>query len=247
MAIGFSFDLFELARPSRHLYRYLQPRTGREIVQFPEFDFPINPLFRPGVCRRIFSGLACLPLATRWSIKGLGWHSWPRSVTMLDHASFHDLIRRVGSGDQNAAAVLVRHYEPEIRRDLRLRLQDSPLHRILDSIDISQSVLANFFVRAAAGQFDLATPEKLLKLLMKMAHNKLRDHARRQHACRRDHRRVQTSDSSAMAAVPAHIETPSKILEGREMLDAVHRCLSAEERYLAEQRELGLGLGRPGC
>lgn len=62
--------------------------------------------------------------------------------------AFADLISRVRSGDQLAAAEIVRQYEPEIRREVRVRLHDPRLRRVLDSMDISQSVLGSFFVAA---------------------------------------------------------------------------------------------------
>src|SRR5438309_2196398 len=94
--------------------------------------------------------------------------------------SFDDLIRRVRAGDQAAAAELVRRYEPAICRAVRFRLADSRLVRLLDSMDICQSVLASFFVIAAAGQYDITQPEQLLKLLVAMARNKLALEARAQ-------------------------------------------------------------------
>ena len=57
--------------------------------------------------------------------------------------------------------------------ELRVRLVDTRLNRLLDSMDICQSVLASFFVRAALGQYELETPEQLLKLLATMTRNKL--------------------------------------------------------------------------
>jgi RNA polymerase sigma-70 factor (ECF subfamily) len=74
---------------------------------------------------------------------------------MASEGSFAALIRRVRAGDPDAAAEVVRQYEPPIRRLVRLRLTDPWLTRVLDSMDICQSVMANFFIRAAAGQFDL--------------------------------------------------------------------------------------------
>ena len=53
-----------------------------------------------------------------------------------------------------------------VRFEARLRLTDPRLRRQYDSLDICQSVLASFFVRAAAGQYDLDRPEQLLKLLL---------------------------------------------------------------------------------
>ena len=51
-------------------------------------------------------------------------------------------------------------------------------------------LLASFFVRAAAGQYDLERPEQLRALLMGMVRNKLAFQLRKQRAQRRDHRRL---------------------------------------------------------
>src|SRR5271165_4547447 len=99
---------------------------------------------------------------------------------MSEEEAFRKLIERVRAGEQEAASDLVRQYEPEIRRAVRLRLTDPRLHRFVDSMDICQSVLANFFVRVHAGQFELDRPEQLLRLLVTMARNRLYDQARRQ-------------------------------------------------------------------
>src|SRR5206468_1481154 len=69
---------------------------------------------------------------------------------MAEEVPFQELIRRVRQGDEAAAAVLVRHYEPAIRRAVRFRLLDTRLGAVRDSTYICQSVLASFFVRAAA-------------------------------------------------------------------------------------------------
>src|SRR4051794_37199199 len=103
---------------------------------------------------------------------------------------FRELIVRVRAGDEQAAAELVSLYEPLIRREVRLRLEDRRLTRAFDSVDLCQSVLASFFVRAAAGQYDLDEPGQLAGLLVKMARNKLASHARHQNRQRRDQRRV---------------------------------------------------------
>src|SRR5437588_3431578 len=154
---------------------------------------------------------------------------------MANEESFHTLIRRVRAGDGEAAAQLVRDYEAEIRRAVRVRLTDPRLHRILDSVDVCQSVLANFFVRAAAGQFDLERPEQLLKLLVTMARNKLVDQARKQQAQRRDQRRMHAAGADALEAVADTQPSPSRIVAGKELLAKVHGQLPEPERRLAEQ------------
>src|SRR5438270_8122393 len=99
---------------------------------------------------------------------------------MTEPNIFTDLIRRVRAGDERAAAELVRQYEPLIRREVRLRLTDLRLARAFDSMDVCQSVLASFFVRTAAGQYDLGGPADLLRLLVRMTRNKLASAAREQ-------------------------------------------------------------------
>src|SRR5215475_11805475 len=102
--------------------------------------------------------------------------------------AFHQLIGRVRNGDEHAAAELVRRYEPAIRRAVRFRLTDPRLRRTCDSMDVCQSVLLSFFVRVGSGQYDLETPEQLLRLLTTMARNKLLNQARQHHAACRDNR-----------------------------------------------------------
>jgi RNA polymerase sigma-70 factor (ECF subfamily) len=162
---------------------------------------------------------------------------------MSEEETFRGLICRVRAGDAAAAAELVHLYEPEIRRAVRLRLTDHRLRRVVDSMDICQSVLGNFFVRVAAGQFDLDRPEDLIALLVTMARNKVRDHARRQHAERRDQRRVEAAGAEMLAAVADATDSPSQIVAGHELLKAVHGRLSDEERFLAEQRAAGCQWG----
>ena len=57
-------------------------------------------------------------------------------------------------------------------------------------MDICQSVFAIFFVRVAAGQYDLKEPDDLIKLLLTMTRNKVAEKMRRQHRLRRDSRRT---------------------------------------------------------
>lgn len=159
--------------------------------------------------------------------------------TMQADEEFQQLMRRVRAGDGDAATELVRQYEPEIRRVVRVRLRNPGMHRVLDTMDICQSVLANFFARAALGQFELEDPAQLLKLLVTMARNKLRDQVRRHHARRRDQRRVAGDGMEALEAVGDGGTTPSQIVAGKEMIQAIQRLLSKEERFLAEQRALG--------
>ena len=158
------------------------------------------------------------------------------SRRMSEAEAFRDLIGRVRSGDDRAAEELVRRYEPTIRMAIRVRLDQSHLRRLFDSMDICQSVMANFFVRAASGQFELDQPEQLVKLLVTMARNKLINHVQQQQAGRRDHRRQADLDT---AEVADSTPTPSQVASYRELLEAVRSHLSGEERRLAVLRGAG--------
>ena len=156
-------------------------------------------------------------------------------------ADFADFIRRIRLGDESAAEALIRRYEPEIRLEIRtwLRVRDTRLRRIFDSMDICQSVLANFFVRAAVGEFELDEPSQLIRLLVTMARNRLAEQVRFHQRRRRDVRRVGASDpDSGLVAVPD--ETPSEAVSRAELLQRFRERLSDEERRLADLRSQGL-------
>ena len=157
---------------------------------------------------------------------------------MAETADFQELICRVREGDEDAASELVRRYEPYIRRRARVRLLGSRLRRRLDSLDICQSVLASFFVRAALGQYELDTPEQLLKLLAVMVRNKVLNQAEKQQADCRDIRRDAAAGPEAKAA-DSGAESPSYELEARELLEETMHRLSPEELQLSELRRQG--------
>lgn len=157
---------------------------------------------------------------------------------MVDNPAIDELIRRVRAGDQDAAAELVKHYEPAIRRAVRFRLADARLGSLLDSIDICQSVLGSFFIRAAAGQYKLETPEQLLSLLVRMARNKLISQARKQHTQGRDKRRV-TSVAHDGDQLVSPGPSPSKQFAVHDLLEEITRRLSADERLILESRNHG--------
>src|SRR5437016_3582552 len=131
--------------------------------------------------------------------------------------SFLRLIARVRAGEPEAAAELIRSYEAEIRREVRLRLGDLRMRRVFDSMDICQSVWFSFFVRASTGSYELDKPEDLLKLLVGMARNKLAFQVRKQRAARRDHRRTVGGELDQLE-IDSGRESPSQVVAGREMI-----------------------------
>jgi RNA polymerase sigma-70 factor (ECF subfamily) len=157
---------------------------------------------------------------------------------MLEAPTFDELIRRVRAWDQEAAAELVRRYEPAIRRAVRFRLADARLGNLLDSMDVCQSVLRSFFVRAASGQYSLETPQQVLSLLTAMARNKLASQARKQRSQRRDNRRAShIAEGGGELIAPG--DSPSAAIVALDLLQEVRRRLAPDEWELLDLKNQG--------
>jgi len=89
---------------------------------------------------------------------------------MSNDLSFRELIGRVRAGDERAASELVRRYEPAIRRAVRFRLTElapAPDLRLHGRLPVGADELLR--PRPPRGQYDLDTPNQLLRLLTTMA------------------------------------------------------------------------------
>jgi RNA polymerase sigma-70 factor (ECF subfamily) len=155
---------------------------------------------------------------------------------MFDDSAFSDLMARVRRGEPHAAEELFRLYQPKVRLEVRLRLRDPRLRRLIDEDDVCQSVLLSFFVRARLGQYDLANAAELLRLLVGMARNKVAAQARRHSAQRRDFRRCSGLDGTD---APAPDPCPSQMVAGEELLRELRARLSEEEQHVADLRADG--------
>jgi RNA polymerase sigma-70 factor (ECF subfamily) len=157
------------------------------------------------------------------------------SVGASLEADFANLIRRVRAGDAAAAEEIVRRYESAVRAVVRARLFDPGMRRQFDSMDICQSVLASFFVRVAAGQFELERPAQLVALLTKMAQNKLAWHVRYHLQQRRDIRRGRPD--LAQTTQPASSSSdPARRVEAKELLERAWQSMDHELREIASRR-----------
>ena len=153
---------------------------------------------------------------------------------MPDDNSFRSFIRRIRAGDAQAAAELLRLYEPVIRRQVRYARTDPRLGRLFDSVDICQTVLASFFFRASLGQYDLDNPESLLKLLVTMTRRKVALQARRYRSRPADRQRADGSGLDGQVA--GREPSPSEQIARGDLAQVVRRRLSAEEQQLANLR-----------
>jgi RNA polymerase sigma-70 factor (ECF subfamily) len=96
----------------------------------------------------------------------------------MENGDFEKLLAAVRDGNRETATELVRQYEPYLRRMLHLRLTDRRVGHVVDSVDICQSVMKDFFAQAKPDRFVFQSPDDLRRLLVTMALNKLRNWAR---------------------------------------------------------------------
>ncbi len=150
----------------------------------------------------------------------------------VDTDALKGWIERIKRGDQMAAAELVRHFEPEIRRFVRVRLTDPKLRRFMDSMDVVQSVMGRFFQGIQSDRLQVEHPLQLLRLLMTMARNSLLDHVRRAKV-----RRGVTGtggDQELQFVADRHIGQ-TELVEQADLVALVRGRLSSEEQLALDR------------
>ena len=157
---------------------------------------------------------------------------------MLSQGSFSSFIAKIRVGDEGAAREMVDQFEQIIRCEVRLRLDDFRLRRIFDSMDISQSVLKSFFMRARSGHFEIESTEQLVGLLTQMTRNKLATEVRTQRAGRRDFRLMAATPVEDIAVVSTS-PSPDRQSLDRDLLASVRRRFTEEECRIADLRAEG--------
>ncbi|MEO1614604.1 MAG: sigma-70 family RNA polymerase sigma factor [Planctomycetota bacterium] len=159
----------------------------------------------------------------------------------MDKRQFEDLMRRIRSGDEEAARECVTHFEPELRRIARVRLRDPRLRSLADSIDVSQSVFGKFFERYS-NEHNIETQEQLLGLLVKMTKNRVIDLARKHKPTGLDpHEGGVAREVKHLGELDAmiHDSGPSTVVASRDLAAHIRSKLTPEEYDLVERRNLG--------
>ncbi len=134
---------------------------------------------------------------------------------MSDDSAFAELMAGVRRGDARAAEELLRQFEAQVRLEVQLRLRDPRLRRLVDDADICQSAWLSFFVRARLGEYDVANPNELMRLLAGIARNKVARQARKHSADRRDFRR--SEGLGAVEKTAARDASASSVVAGEEL------------------------------
>ena len=138
-------------------------------------------------------------------------------------------------GDENAAAEVVRKFEPSVLRfvrfQMRRRADRDRLGPQVGASDICQSVLQSFFQRARSGRYDLTGPVELEKLLKTMARLHIASEGRKASVVLR--RAFGDDWASERTATSLG---PEKPVDDKDLLDAVLKQLSTDELEILVQK-----------
>ena len=128
-------------------------------------------------------------------------------------------IRDAIGGDELAAQRFVDHFTPQIKIEIRTRLVGPTIRRVVNTSDISQTVLTDYLIGFRTGRLQLREPRQAIALLQKIVRNET-DEAIRFHtrACR-DYRMSMGSPDLAAGEPGRSKPSPEKTLEQREELN----------------------------
>jgi RNA polymerase sigma-70 factor (ECF subfamily) len=178
-----------------------------------------------------------------------------QETAMADDPSFDDLMARLRTGDDEAAARVFRRFAGRLIALARGRL-GSRVRQKVDPEDVAQSVFRSFFARQANGQFALEDWDGLWGLLTLLTLRKCHRQYERFTAGCRDMRREVSAPSPADGSgvvweAIAREPTPADAAVLTELVDALMRPLEERERQILELRlqgyavpEIGATVGR---
>ena len=164
---------------------------------------------------------------------------------MSDDSPAQDILARLRAGDEQAAAEVFGRFAHRLVALARQELGKA-LRGKEDPEDAVQSALRSFYLRCAAGQYELASWDDLWGLLARITAHKCGHRLERFRAARRDVRREVSApvedDSNQSWEILARDPTPSQGLLLAELLEELHRPLGERDRGILMLRLQGAEL-----
>ena len=150
------------------------------------------------------------------------------------------LVASFRGGDEAAATALFERYFARLAALVRGRL-GAKLRARVDADDVAMSAYRSFFVRAAAGQFELEESGDLWRLLARMALHKLSHQVERHTAEKRAvSHEERLTDSNGLTRDIASLEpSPEEAAAVADELEFIMRSLNETERRTLELRLQG--------
>jgi hypothetical protein len=154
---------------------------------------------------------------------------------MIQQDDFHDLIRRVRDGDEEAAFRLIGEFQPFILRVVRFQMRHrrefDRLRSRVGFSDICQSVFKSLFEGLRQGRFELDQPEQLQKLLGAMSRLKIATEARRLSVILRD-----VLDADALGNRADSGTGPEKPIEDQDLSETILKHFASDELEILARR-----------
>jgi len=151
------------------------------------------------------------------------------------------LVSAIQAEDEHAIGIFINHYEPQLRRVLRVTKVIRLLQSQMDSQDLVQSVFLQVIQDIQAQRVHFDDMKAIEGYLNKVGRNRLHDHIRRLKAAKRDQQRTISGEAGALEQVPGPGLSPSQIAEIREQVARVEACATPSELQLIKDREDGVG------
>lgn len=149
------------------------------------------------------------------------------------------LLSAIRAGDEAATGAFIKHFEPQLRRVLRVTRVIRLLQSQFDSQDLMQSVFMQVIAEIRADRAKFSDESALEGYLKTVGRNRLRDHIRRVKAAKRDQQRTAGDDGEALKKVEQAGPTPSQIVEMREQVARIEAQASPSELQLIKERADG--------
>jgi RNA polymerase sigma-70 factor (ECF subfamily) len=146
------------------------------------------------------------------------------------------LLRRLRTGEQDAATALYRRYAKRIEALAKSRTSPALAPR-LDADDVVQSVFRTFFRRAAEGQYEAPDGAELWNLLHAISMNKIRLQASHHRAAKRNVAVTTTLDESLQGASSADLQEVTFIL--KMVIEDMLNLLPEDQRLMIQMRTEG--------
>jgi RNA polymerase sigma factor (sigma-70 family) len=154
-------------------------------------------------------------------------------------AEFLNLLERARAGDSEAGLRLAGHYEEQVREVARALLGHS-LRSFLDSGDLVQSVHHAVLSGLRHDRYEVANPQKLITLAVRIVQRKIFHHW--QKLCKQ--RGIEPDGKSPAAELPqvlkdltdveTHAEDPARTAQVQDEVEALLRSLDKTERRILE-------------
>jgi DNA-directed RNA polymerase specialized sigma24 family protein len=157
-------------------------------------------------------------------------------MTPVPSSDFSSLIARIRCGDDQAATELVQRFEQPVMRAVRARL-GIRMRRLLDSMDVIQSVNRSLLIGLRNEKFDLANPNQLIGLAVVLVQRKVARHWRKLRASASSCSTANSSSGLELVEDLASREpTQVHVVLADELLKTVMSNLDALDQQLVQSR-----------